>query len=165
MTDISICKKYWTESCFYYGFQVHSEDHDTSSQGQSPSGIKPRKWLEGVRLCGYATSSDMALNIILIIIAGWITSRHSGGFKSATLYQGSYSTAKKTTIGLHLVTSVPNTIILAASGNCMQGLAIPSKGEIDRAHAKRMYLHVGTNSLRNLGDQCRWYLSRARNRR
>lgn len=45
--------------------KLQNEDHDANNPSQSSALLAPRNWLEGVRLCGYVTSSVMTLNIVL----------------------------------------------------------------------------------------------------
>lgn len=131
--------------------EVQSEaDEDARDQTQPPSVMKPQNWRQGVRLCTYAVATVMALNIVLSIIAGGVASANSGDFESATLYEGSCSLTKGTAVGLHLLINILSTILLAASSYCMQGLAAPSRNDVDRAHAKRIWIYIGTNGLTNL---------------
>ena len=51
----------------------------------------------------------------------------------------------------HLGINILSTLLLAASNNCMQCLVSPTRADIDRAHAKRQWLDIGVNSIRNFG--------------
>ncbi|PWY87377.1 hypothetical protein BO70DRAFT_287518 [Aspergillus heteromorphus CBS 117.55] len=118
------------------------------------SGVQDRrkKWVKGVLVCAYATSAVFVVNVILTIVATAIAVAGEGQrtLTAVTIFQGSCGRTKGWTTGLHLVINVLSTVVLAASSYCMQCLSSPSRTEIDRAHAERVWLDVGVSSLRNL---------------
>ena len=66
------------------------------------------------------------------------------------IYQGDCRKAEKISTGLHVVINLLSTLLLGASNLCMQLLAAPRRSEVDRAHRKFVWLHIGVPSLRNL---------------
>lgn len=67
-----------------------------------------------------------------------------------TCYHGDCLKAGKISTGLHVIINLLSTLLLGASNLCMQLLAAPRRSEIDRAHNKFVWLHIGVPSLRNL---------------
>ena len=67
-----------------------------------------------------------------------------------SIYQGDCHKAEKISTGLHVVINLLSTLLLGTSNLCMQLLAAPRRSEIDRAHGKFVWLHIGVPSLRNL---------------
>lgn len=68
-----------------------------------------------------------------------------------TIYRGDCSKAHRLSSGLHIIINVLSTTLLAVSNLCMQLLAAPTRGEIDKAHADYFWLDIGVPSFRNLG--------------
>ena len=66
------------------------------------------------------------------------------------IYQGDCGKAENISTGLHVVINLLSTLLLGASNLCMQLLAAPRRSEVDRAHRKFVWLHIGVPSLRNL---------------
>lgn len=108
-------------------------------------------WVKGVLVCACATSVVLFINIILAIVASSIAySKYKHQDSSALiLYQGKCVLTRRWAGGLHFVINVLSTIVLAASNYCMQCLSSPSRQDVDRAHAQRMYLDIGTPSITN----------------
>lgn len=67
-----------------------------------------------------------------------------------TLFQGSCAKARSLNVWIHLLVNVLSTLLLSASNYCMQVLSAPTHEELVRAHARRIWLHIGVPSLRNL---------------
>lgn len=51
---------------------------------------------------------------------------------------------------LHLAINVLSTVLLGASNYCMQCLSSPTRGDVDKAHSKGVWLDIGVPSVRNL---------------
>ncbi|KAJ9224610.1 hypothetical protein DTO021C3_722 [Paecilomyces variotii] len=110
-----------------------------------------RAWVKGVLVCACVTSVVLFVNIILTIVATAIAySRDEQQQSSASvLYQGECSRTKGWASGIHLVINVLSTLVLGASNYCMQCLGSPSREDVDRAHAQRTWLDIGTPSIGN----------------
>jgi hypothetical protein len=118
-----------------------------------------RPWLErsDSRIAGFhvATLACTAcafvvflLNLLLFI---WATAHH--GFTTTghqVLYQGNCEKAAPINSGLHFLINILNTLLLGASGYCMQYLSAPTRSEVSRAHARSRWLDIGVLSIRNL---------------
>lgn len=84
----------------------------------------------------------MMVNLIsLIAIVGKFHSHIQGGV--ATIFEGSCGTADTWATGLHVVINALSSILLSASNYTMQVLCSPTRGEIDRAHAKGDWVDIG----------------------
>ncbi|PYH98138.1 hypothetical protein BO71DRAFT_317030 [Aspergillus ellipticus CBS 707.79] len=123
-----------------------------SSWKLSDARDRQKRWVKGVLVCAYATSAVLLVNVILTIVATAISFARHGQYSltAVTIYHGSCIRTKSWTTGLHLVINVLSTVVLAASSYCMQCLSSPSRSEVDRAHAERIWLDVGVSSVRNL---------------
>lgn len=149
--------------CRFQLMMVNTE-HEPEEGNASQSSAKPAKkgpkkqifqlnsWAQGVRICFYGAASVLALNIIFTITACAIAfSKFRQPFSaSATLSTGNCTSIKNTTIGLHLVINVLSTLLLASGNYCMQGLVAPDRKSVDKMHAQRNWLDIGTTSIRNL---------------
>lgn len=91
----------------------------------------------------------LLLNITCAIVAATAGNPRDG---IATAYTGDCKVASRWTTGLHLFINVLSSLLLGASSYCMQRLVAPTRGEIDKAHAKGKWLDVGVLSLRNLSS-------------
>lgn len=132
----------------------------TPDEAQTDDTSEPRfEWVRGVVLSALGSSVIATLNIILSIAAIALSYSKFGGSSagSRTLYVGNCSQSKTWATGLHLLINILSTLLLAASNYCMQCLSAPSRADVDRAHAKRRWLEIGTAGLRNL-----WYVNRRR---
>ena len=67
-----------------------------------------------------------------------------------TLFEGSCARARRLNVWIHLLVNILSTLLLGASNYCMQVLSAPNRDELVTAHAKRIWLHIGVPSLRNL---------------
>ncbi|KAF2023167.1 hypothetical protein EK21DRAFT_119025 [Setomelanomma holmii] len=94
-----------------------------------------------------------AFLVLLFNLAIFIWATAHRGFPSTGrqwLYQGNCETAAHINSGLHLLINVLGTVLVGASGYCMQYLSAPTRGEVSRAHASGKWLDIGVLSFRNL---------------
>ena len=93
--------------------------------------------------------------IVLIINISWLgyASTHYGGLREGygSIQKGECGAAKRTNTWLHLLINVLSTLLLTGSNAFMSTYCCPSRKEVDVAHARRKWLHVGMLSFRNLG--------------
>lgn len=110
-----------------------------------------REWIEGALQCTYGAGAILALNVILTVIATALgLSKYGGSFQAINVYEGSCPMASHWATGLHALINVLGTLLLAASNYVMQCLGAPSRADVDKAHRERMWLDIGTFSVRNL---------------
>ncbi|KAL2848199.1 hypothetical protein BJX68DRAFT_238683 [Aspergillus pseudodeflectus] len=98
-------------------------------------------------LCLGATTSVVVLILNLVMLL-WATLRHSA--TESVLFSGSCDRVKQISAGIHFLINILSTLLLSASNYAMQCLSAPSRGDLDRAHAKNKWLDIGVPSLRNL---------------
>lgn len=67
-----------------------------------------------------------------------------------SLFEGSCETAKDLSVWVHLGINIMSTVLLASGNYAQQILTAPTRTEIDRAHRKDSWLHLGILSYRNL---------------
>ena len=67
-----------------------------------------------------------------------------------TLFDGNCGQAKSISAWLQLAINVLSTVLLGASSYCMQCLSSPTREEVDKAHSKGDYLHLGVPSIHNI---------------
>ncbi|KAF2850823.1 hypothetical protein T440DRAFT_530336, partial [Plenodomus tracheiphilus IPT5] len=116
---------------------------------------KQRRFLSGWRIGALASltgaTSVLLLNVIVYV---WVT-KNPGLIKSddliGTLLQGSYEKVRRLNIWVHLLVNILSTLLLCGSNYCMQVFIAPNRSDLDHAHAKRIWLHIGEiPSLHNL---------------
>ncbi|KAE8155330.1 hypothetical protein BDV25DRAFT_135078 [Aspergillus avenaceus] len=138
-------KRQGEDSPYYLPGPSEKDDPDKGSRNN---------WVKGMKLCTYIASFIFVLNLALTIAACSIAfSKNIGptpNFLTATVFHGTCTTTKRAIVGLHLLINVLSTVLLGASNYCMQGLVAPDRNDVDRAHAQRKWLDIGTNSVRNL---------------
>ena len=132
-----------------YAVVCAAEDDD---DGHSPRnhGLTARK-RKLTLLLGFAVAITVfTANLVLLI---WTVKQDQPSEDGiTTVYTGSCSFERDVSTWSHLAINVLSSLLLAASNSCMQGLAAPTRAEIDRAHAKHQWLDVGVNSARNFGS-------------
>ena len=89
----------------------------------------------------------LLINLLTLIV---VYTNYEVKGHTATLFTGDCSTAGSTVSWLHLVINLLSSILLAASNFSMQCLSSPSRTEVNKAHAKRRWLAIGTPNVRNL---------------
>ncbi|KAL5318030.1 hypothetical protein ACEPPN_015134 [Leptodophora sp. 'Broadleaf-Isolate-01'] len=92
--------------------------------------------------------------IVLIINASWlIYGKAKYGIKNGfgTISRESCDAVKNTNTWLHFVINILSTLLLTGSNTFMATFCCPSREEVDRAHERYKWLHVGSFSWSNLG--------------
>ncbi|CAG8122705.1 unnamed protein product [Penicillium olsonii] len=111
----------------------------------------PSSW-DGMRVCAVVASVALGVNVTLAVIAfayGYANTK-SKDFFEVPLYEGSCSTTRNLSTGLHLLINGLGTLVLSTSSYTSQFLAAPSRRDIDKAHSKGSWLDIGVHSLRNI---------------
>ncbi|KAL3455602.1 hypothetical protein BJX64DRAFT_297452 [Aspergillus heterothallicus] len=129
-----------------------STKFELSTSSSEPDPKLGRAWVKGIVICSWIMGSVLVLNSILTIIATSLAYGHNSAqtFSFASMYKGKCSTAKNWSTGMHLVINILSTLMLGASNYCMQCLAAPSRGQVDDAHAKRIWVRIGVPNIWNL---------------
>jgi hypothetical protein len=126
---------------------------------QFTSSIQQNSWyrqqLKGWRF-GILTGSLLSFTVLFINLAVIIaattrkpTADQVPGRK--TLFTGNCDHVKRLNSGIHVVINILSTLLLGASNYAMQFLSAPTRPEVDRAHARRLWLDIGAMSTHNLG--------------
>lgn len=113
-------------------------------------------WKRGASLCLLVVGAVFLLNIV---VTAWAATTFglSGGI--GTIHRGECARIKSTGLWLHIAINVLSTMLLGASNYYMQCLCSPTRQEVDQAHAQRMWLDIGIQSMRNLGKISRTRMS------
>ena len=98
-------------------------------------------------MCAVTASVVFLVNLSLTI---WAAAKYGIRGGIGTIHDGSCSSTKNMSLWSHLAINVLGTALLSASNYCMQCLTAPTRHEIDRAHQRRIWLHIGVPSVRNL---------------
>ncbi|GAM90474.1 hypothetical protein ANO11243_085180 [Dothideomycetidae sp. 11243] len=130
--------------------------------GLLPDILEPRKsrshidgWRKGVYSGISATALVLLLNVSII---AYVRAHYASDSGSSQLTSGDCSRVNRVKTGTHLVINLLATGLLSASNYAMQVLISPTRGEVDRAHAKRKWLDIGLPSLRNIPMISKWRL-------
>ena len=141
---------------FSYKPKVTSQTLEASADEKenTPSYCKQRfrqKYLGGIKRT--LRAFVLLAVLILAINIGWLTYAKSkygiiDGY--GTIKQGNCDSVKRLNTWLHLAINVLSTLLLTGSNAFMAAYSGPTRQEIDQAHARRRWLHVGSMSFRNM---------------
>lgn len=147
-------------------YQAEPAQHPPFKNGPSPTeysvtGIdlhpKPKQTWFQAHFGGLKRTLRLFLAVAIVVLTvnvSWLlyAKTHYGGSDSGIgiIQRGNCNLAKSTNTWLHLLINILSTLLLTGSNAFMSAYCCPSRKEIDRAHAKRKWLHVGMLSLRNL---------------
>jgi hypothetical protein len=67
-----------------------------------------------------------------------------------SIFQGSCHKAVELNAAIHFILNDLSTLLMGASNFGMQLLAAPTRGEVDKAYSKSVWLDIGVPSLRNI---------------
>jgi len=143
-----------TQSSRSQALYESSEGRDNTSQKCRPDSIVSsarRKrytgWRAGAVTCTCTAFAVLVTNTVLTV---WATRSFPMQDGIGTLIDGSCSRVKTWGLWLHFAINALSTLLLGASNYCMQYLTSPTRQEIDKAHASRVWLDIGVQSVRNL---------------
>lgn len=91
--------------------------------------------------------------IVLIINVSWLGyAKAKYGIQNGfgTIRRGGCGNVKSLNTWLHLGINIMSTLLLTGSNAFMAAFSCPSRKEVDRAHQRGRFLHVGSFSLGNL---------------
>jgi hypothetical protein len=100
-----------------------------------------------LRAFAFAALAVFIVNVTWLI---WAKKRFGAVSGYGTIQQGDCNAAKQLNLWLHLAINILSTLLLAGSNAFMQAFSAPTREEIDRAHYRRKWLHIGVLSFRNL---------------
>jgi hypothetical protein len=105
-------------------------------------------WKRGASFCLIVVAAALILNII---VTAWAATHFgiSGGI--GTIYRDDCTVIKRSGLWLHIGINILSTLLLGASNYFMQCLCAPTRQEVDKAHARKLWLDIGIQSIRNLG--------------
>ena len=110
-----------------------------------------RQHLSGWR-AGALTSCLAALIVLIVnfIITLWVTISYPMVDHVGVLFHGNCAKAKSINAWSQVAVNILSTVLLGASNYCMQCLSSPTREEVDRAHSKRLSMHIGVLSVHNM---------------
>lgn len=111
-----------------------------------------QRWLGGLKfsLRGWTFLVFLIL-VVNIAIFVWAQRRFGVSSGYVTLQEGECSGVKRLDTYLHLCINIFSTLVLMGSNTFLQTYSAPSRREVDAAHQRRKWLHIGVLSPRNLG--------------
>jgi hypothetical protein len=109
-------------------------------------------WKSGLLISLFFTSLVLLINVIFAIVL----SRSSLQEYSKTIYEGKCATTQKLNTLAHIVINILGVALLSSSNYFMQVLNAPTREEVDKAHARWIWLDIGVPSIRNLKYINRW---------
>ena len=108
---------------------------------------KYRGYHFGVLLCAITAAVVAVINLIFVI---WAVAYSGVQSDLGTLQDGDCGRTSRLTFWTHLAINILSTMLLGASIYTMQCLSSPTRGEVDRAHSRGVWLDIGVPSFRNL---------------
>ncbi|KAF4822696.1 hypothetical protein CGCSCA5_v002509 [Colletotrichum siamense] len=107
-------------------------------------------WRSGLALATIAAAIVTLFNIVFLAVSASLMEAIPGQEYEGILFQGSCSRAKELSTWSHAVINILGSLLLATGNFTQQVLTSPTREEIDRSHAKKEWLHIGTPSSKNL---------------
>ncbi|KAF1990616.1 hypothetical protein K402DRAFT_460066 [Aulographum hederae CBS 113979] len=104
-------------------------------------------WRAGLIRAALTAGTALAVNTAVDV---WMFTKYDTEHGSGVVMRDSCSRVHIADTGIHLALNIVSTCILGASNYCMQGVAAPTREEVDRAHAKTEYVEIGVQSFRNM---------------
>ena len=104
-------------------------------------------WYAGALASCFTALVVLAVNSSMIIYAAASYSIDNG---IGTLFSGDCARAKTINSWLQLTVNILSTVLLGASNYCMQCLNSPTREEVNKAHSKGRFLHIGVSSIHNI---------------
>ena len=162
---MAISKKDTASGTFLQGISRLKSREDTECFNPSSletSQYRKQTWyqqhLSGWR-AGALASCLTALLVLIINISVmiWATAKYPLAGHVGLLFNGDCAKAKSINAWLQVAVNILSTVLLGASNYCMQCLSSPTREEVDRAHARGVFLHIGVPSAHSI-----WGIGRRR---
>lgn len=110
-----------------------------------------QQYLSGKRFSlGIGILLAFAVLICNVVWLVWTQQHYSTAGRYGIIQQGDCSRSKSLDTGLHALINILSTALLTASSGFVQAFSSPTRAEIDAAHARKQWLHIGSISLRNM---------------
>jgi hypothetical protein len=109
-----------------------------------------RRWLSPGWRSGLFNCACSVIVVFVINLTVTVWGTVHGNAQQDVAFDVDCREVSKINSGLHIIINLLGTVLLASSNYCMQCLSAPTREEVDRAHAKSVWLDIGTSSLRNL---------------
>lgn len=108
--------------------------------------LRPTTWKTAARFNCVVLVFFVFPLLVLTILSHVKSTGHS---QFLMLPEGNCKNVSMVNKGLHLVSNVASSLVLASSNFFMQILNAPNRSEVDRAHRKGTWLEIGVPSIRN----------------
>lgn len=129
-------------------YPVHST-HEDQPRLLQPSTAS--EWLSGWRVGTYTASGVTLLSFVINPSTGiWLRRRSNPDSTLVEVSHGSCDTVSRMDTWIHLLIDLISTLLLRGSNYCMQCLCVPTRSEVDKAHAAGRRLNIGLQSFINL---------------
>jgi hypothetical protein len=122
------------------------EEEVGSRYRQLPKSHRPA-WLATVSAGALLALATLGINTGIYVWLRDDFTENSEGI--AVIFQGPCSKSSTLIDVSHLAINILSTLLLAASNNCAQLLASPTRADTDAAHIRGHWVHLGIVSLRN----------------
>ncbi|KAJ5215100.1 hypothetical protein N7468_010779 [Penicillium chermesinum] len=123
---------------------------------KSPQRLKEwslEAWGYTVASGALASISIFFINVVTLIA---ICSRYPMSLDQGIFFRGDCKMSSLITKVAHVVINILSTILLAYSNYTMQCLNSPTRKEVNEAHSRSQWVHIGTASFRNLRFISKW---------
>lgn len=131
----------------------HGLDAPSNLPARSDQALNHRPFFSGWRVGAIVSLLGAVLVFafnLAVTVYVWTGPYEKAEGSIGNLFEGSCTRARSLNVWIHLVVNVLSTLLLGASNYCMQVLSAPNRDELVRAHGRRIWLHIGVPSLRNL---------------
>ncbi|MCJ1471140.1 hypothetical protein MMC07_009788 [Pseudocyphellaria aurata] len=128
-----------------------SREEDDISNHHAPTEKEKKRVFCGWRFGIIGGSLSVFVVLVLnLSFTLWTHSQRGFTNKRGILHEGHCDEIRRLNVAAHVMINIFSTVILASSNYCMQCLSAPTRAEIDKAHARGVWLDVGIPSMRNL---------------
>jgi hypothetical protein len=137
-------------SMAYHAVQPHESGVFASDVERESQYRAQRSSLAGWRVGAMLSALIASLSLLLNLGVGIWALRTICFRPIFEVFRGDCGNVEKINTLVHLGINVISTALLSGSNYCMQCLSAPTRKDVDRAHAKGMWLDIGVPSIRNL---------------
>lgn len=95
----------------------------------------------------------LAINLSMTVTFALLARSHKS---KSRFYQGDCDTVNGISIGLGFLINALSVALTATSNYCCQIVTAPSREEVDRAHSKRTWVAIGSQSMTNIWLAAPW---------
>lgn len=105
-------------------------------------------WKFSLKVGAASAAVVFLINTLFLVVT--LSTADRGEEGHAVILAGSCPKVRRLNTALHAYINIASTLLLTASSFSMQCLSAPTRQDIDKAHAKKIWLDIGVPSLRNL---------------